>query len=251
MQKLFLALALVCVCLLSYTYAAEKCEYHFVNGETIDFSHVGTLKGKFNEDVAYLNLCKNIPVECPKNGESSACVPSKGTSDDQSFASKSPGAAAPMNVYDATTKINTIKESSGLPQCYAMGWQSRKLSINITCGSKDDATFTITEVQGQSCSFAVSLTLDCGGGAGGLSGGGLFLIIFFSLFAAYFIIGFLVCKFVFKKEGMDAVPQRSFWCALPGFFIAGCKCLIGKIRGTGSKSSGSSLSSEYGSTDEV
>jgi hypothetical protein len=250
MQKLFLALALVCVCLLSYTYA-ENCEYHFVNGETLDFSHVGTLKGKFNEEIAYLNLCKNIPVECPKDGESSICVPSKKDADDQSFASKSPGAAAPMNVYDAKTKINTIKESSGLPQCYAMGWQSRKLSINITCGSKDDTTFTIAEVEGQSCSFAVSLTLDCGS-AGGLSGGGLFLIIFFSLFAAYFIIGFLVCKFVFKKDGMDAVPQGSFWCALTGFFIAGCKCFIGKIRGTGSsKSSGGSDSSEYGATDEV
>jgi hypothetical protein len=41
-----------------------------------------------------------------------------------------------------------------------------------------------------------------------------------------------------KKDGLDAIPQRGFWCALPRFYLAGCQTVIGKVTGKKSGSNG-------------
>jgi len=110
-----------------------------------------------------------------------------------------------------------------------------KLIIDLDCGSQMSASRQDTLLP--LIRLSVQHPLGCPA-KNGLSGGGIFLIVFFSLFAAYFIIGFLVCKFVMKKDGLDAIPQRGFWSALPGLYFAGCKTVIGKIRGKKGGSSG-------------
>lgn len=247
MQKFVLIalLAVACLCSVSIATSAPACQYDFQGGSSYDFSNIGTLTGVFNGQPAYMNLCNNIADKC--KGTSSIC--SVGTSDEVSFAAKGGSAVPPINTYDQTTKISTIKEESGKAQCYSFGLQPRKLSIKITCGSKNSDTFEIIDMK-SGCVFETAVTLKCGGESSGLSGGALFLIIFFSLFAAYFIIGFIVCKFVLKAQGTNAVPQFAFWSALPGFYIAGIKCLVGKITGGGKSRVTSSTSDGYGATEE-
>jgi len=233
----FIALCIAIVNAYSISAASPNCVYSFHNGDSIDFSQVGTLTGTWHDMPAYLNLCQNIPDKCANPGDSSICSP-KATmgSDDQSFASKSEGAKPSTNNWDDATKQYVIIETSGKAQCWATsGFISRTTTINVMCADSNDTAFTIQDGTG-TCSVFVNLKLQCG--RSGLSGGGIFLIIIFSLFAAYFIIGFLVCKFVMQKDGLDAIPQRGFWCALPGLYLAGCRTVIGKVTGKKSGSNG-------------
>lgn len=88
----------------------------------------------------------------------------------------------------------------------------------------------------------------------GLSGGAIFLIVVLSLWAAYFIIGFLVCKFYLKRTTIaDSIPHLAFWASLPGFYLAGCKIAIGFVQSkiSGAKNNAGSVDSDYGSTEEV
>ena len=34
-------------------------------------------------------------------------------------------------------------------------------------------------------------------------------------FILYFIVGFILCKFVWKKEGLEVIPNVAFWKDLP------------------------------------
>ncbi|XP_059488787.1 uncharacterized protein LOC132204341 [Neocloeon triangulifer] len=64
----------------------------------------------------------------------------------------------------------------------------------------------------------------------GLSAGATFLIIFFSLFAAYFIGGMAIMKFIKGAQGVEVIPNYEFWTGLPSlvkdgflFAISGCR----------------------------
>ncbi len=61
--------------------------------------------------------------------------------------------------------------------------------------------------------------------SGGLSGGSIFLILVFSLFAAYWVFGFVICGFLNGKDYADlkgSCPHCSFWTAFPALVAAGC-----------------------------
>lgn len=258
MNKFILSLALIAIfAIIAQASGADPapaaCTYKFVGGESYDFSHIGTLTGQFNNKPVYLNFCENVSKTLCPDGDSNICAPKTGTDgDDVSFATRNKDSLPPNLTYDAATKTNLIKEHSGKAQCYSFGYMSRQLSIHLSCGSENSKTFEITDLR-SSCQFETTLTVQCdGGSSGGLSGGAIFLIIFFSVLAGYFLIGFLVCKFGLKKEGIvQAIPQHQFWCALPGLYIAGIKFVIGKITGKGKGESSGSPAQYYGSTEEV
>ena len=63
----------------------------------------------------------------------------------------------------------------------------------------------------------------------GLSGGSIFLIVFFITFAVYFLVGGLVMRVVYKAEGRRIVPNVEFWLDLPGLVVDGCKLTYAKI----------------------
>jgi hypothetical protein len=235
----------------------DDCTYIFVGGESYDFSDVGTIAGMWGTiRPAYLNLCANIKDKCTEGKNSICSPPTDPGSGDVSFASRSPGYTPPVSTYNPTTGINSIKESSGAADCFTQDYGPRKTEIQITCTTKTDTSFVIQQTS--PCQFQIKLNVNCQAPGGGLSGGGIFLIIFFSLFAAYFIIGFLVCKFVMKKQTFsESIPQYQFWSSLPGFFVAGIKVFIGFVKSkiSGGKSSGSSGSSSgsstYGTVDDI
>ncbi|EDV26659.1 uncharacterized protein TRIADDRAFT_63796 [Trichoplax adhaerens] len=58
-------------------------------------------------------------------------------------------------------------------------------------------------------------------GLGGLSTGSVLVIIFFVVVIVYFLGGMMFLKFVGHKEGLDIIPNRSFWSSLPGLIKDG------------------------------
>eukprot|EP01092_Planopodium_desertum_P014843 TRINITY_DN760_c0_g2_i1.p1 TRINITY_DN760_c0_g2~~TRINITY_DN760_c0_g2_i1.p1 ORF type:complete len:267 (-),score=85.03 TRINITY_DN760_c0_g2_i1:60-860(-) len=63
---------------------------------------------------------------------------------------------------------------------------------------------------------------------GKLTGGDIFLIIFFVGFGVYFIVGIIVKKAVFKAEGKDILPNSGFWTGLPGLIKDGFMFIVNK-----------------------
>jgi len=70
---------------------------------------------------------------------------------------------------------------------------------------------------------------DGGGGDddSGISGGWIFIFIILGIFFLYFVIGLLVKKFAFGAEGIDIIPNVTFWKALPGLVVDGHKFVFG------------------------
>eukprot|EP00461_Guttulinopsis_vulgaris_P001587 UN01587 len=97
------------------------------------------------------------------------------------------------------------------------------------------------------CAFQATVRIPegCGQQDTGLSGGAIFLIIVFTAFIAYLIIGTLINVFYFK---IKALPQQAFWASLPGFFILGIKVtyrsIASRITGKSAPTSPSPSSSD-------
>eukprot|EP01087_Luapelamoeba_hula_P022535 TRINITY_DN80_c0_g1_i2.p1 TRINITY_DN80_c0_g1~~TRINITY_DN80_c0_g1_i2.p1 ORF type:complete len:261 (-),score=42.12 TRINITY_DN80_c0_g1_i2:90-872(-) len=79
-----------------------------------------------------------------------------------------------------------------------------------------------------------------GGGDGGdgddddgmpISGGWIFIIILVGLFFLYFLFGAIFMAWRKQARGLDIIPNKDFWFALPGLFIAGHVFLWQKARG--------------------
>eukprot|EP00461_Guttulinopsis_vulgaris_P004631 UN04633 len=125
----------------------------------------------------------------------------------------------------------------------------------MTCGS--DATTIAFEPQtGSDCDRTIEFTHSKACADDSLSGGAIFLIVVFSLLAAYFIFGFLLCKFYFKQPTIvESIPHVTFWMSLPKLYIAGCSVAISFVKSkiNGGKSGGvdSSDYDSYGATEDV
>merc|ERR1711915_791476 len=63
-------------------------------------------------------------------------------------------------------------------------------------------------------------------GKGGLSGGSILLIIFFSVMFVYILTGTLFMKFKRNAIGSEMFPNKSFWTNCPGLVKDGVRCLI-------------------------
>ena len=73
-----------------------------------------------------------------------------------------------------------------------------------------------------------------------ISGGWIFIIVFFSLLVLYFAIGFLVYFKVYGQRGMDAIPHKAFWASIPSYTAAGVMFTYHKLRSLCGPKSGTS-----------
>jgi hypothetical protein len=55
-----------------------------------------------------------------------------------------------------------------------------------------------------------------------------------SVTVVYFVAGVAVQKFVFKKEGVEMVPNSAFWLVLPGLIKVLYALILGMMYTTGS-----------------
>jgi len=69
------------------------------------------------------------------------------------------------------------------------------------------------------------------GGKGGIAGGWIFIIILIGVMFLYLIIGVAVKKFVFHSNGIELIPNVTFWMALPGLVKDGNLFVVRKALG--------------------
>ncbi|KAJ9461638.1 hypothetical protein DIPPA_15423 [Diplonema papillatum] len=74
-----------------------------------------------------------------------------------------------------------------------------------------------------------------GSPSGGLTGGGVFLILFFVGFFVYFAAGSAYMYKVKGETGVNVIPNVELWKGLPGLMKDGAAFLKGKVTGGGSE----------------
>lgn len=107
----------------------------------------------------------------------------------------------------------------------------RSVDFIFKCSTKELGDITSDESDDEKCKYQVTVPTKyvCdeyiinSSGRAGLSDGSIFLIILLVLITVYCIGGFGFNKFKSSAEGVEAVPQYSFWCTqLPFWVKSGC-----------------------------
>jgi len=140
----------------------------------------------------------------------------------------------------------------------------RQTTINVICDTSLDPTKSQGKVEGaqdsqDSCHFIINYHTKCGcagecngagpspsggGGGGGLGAGWIIIIVIFVVAFCYFVAGYAFFGYRAKDWSTESLPNKAFWCALPGWTLTGCKIsagvtgafckrLYGKISGKG------------------
>jgi len=73
-----------------------------------------------------------------------------------------------------------------------------------------------------------------GGGGGKMDGGWIFIIILVCGFSVYFIVGIIIKIAKFQASGSEIIPNRDFWCGLPGLVKDGIMFIVNKTCRRGS-----------------
>ena len=145
------------------------------------------------------------------------------------------------------------------------GRTPRQLALNLECGtSEEDSKFTVDD--GGDCSYTIhyktclACAKGCAGGGGGGGGGGgsgsgemtffeIFFIIFVSSLSVYCIGGVIFNVYKNEKKGTEAIPNRDFWGALPGYvkdgFVFTGETSVNVVNRMRGQSGGNSSNKDY------
>jgi len=115
----------------------------------------------------------------------------------------------------------------------------RKGTVTVKCNpSVQSAQVTIHNPTGAEGTAAYATTFESSfacGVKGGISGGTVFLIIFFAGIAVYIIAGIVYLGPVKGNRGKEMIPNLSFWMMVPGLIQDGATFTITKIKGLAGK----------------
>jgi len=224
----------------------DPCIYQ-VGGKYFDFRSISNSDAKVQQpntpiDVSYtfqFNPCKPVSLSsssiCPSgslNCQLNFGTPYKLVANQISLSSMS---------YDGTTLSVTYTGGDSCPS-YSTNRQS---TIKFTC---ETSTGTPTYSGEVTCAYTFNWasTAGCplnslpgdagtGGGSSGLSGGDIFLILFFCIGFLYVVIG-MAYNYKFRElRGAEMVPNVDFWRGLPSLIKDGCVFTWQKITGLCSK----------------
>jgi len=111
-------------------------------------------------------------------------------------------------------------------------------AVRVNCNSQINYVWKNIQPTASNCTYLITVQSSTGcklkisPPPSGLSGGSIFLIIFFVGLATYFMVGALIkWKFMGAPVGVDMIPNVEFWTSLPGLFVAGCVFTKDKIMG--------------------
>lgn len=97
-------------------------------------------------------------------------------------------------------------------------------------GQQDQGYFQLTLKTVCACPDGCSASGPKNCGDNGISGGTIICIIAISVLIMYFVIGILTMKFVKRKEGIEIIPNVTFWRTLPVLIKGGVLFSISKCR---------------------
>ncbi|UJR08149.1 hypothetical protein I4U23_012425 [Adineta vaga] len=230
------------VILSSFIHADDPCRFDHTKG-TIDLTTVGRTDGKAaypdqipptSRDYKYsYNPCKPF-TELPSCENVAACQVSADGKYSfsiglQNSAQWNPGAglgSIPSVTYidgQKQTNVQLQCSTDGSEQFEALGesptnFYKFRLTHKCACwdGCKNTPQPTTTKSPG-------------GGGGGGLGGGGAFIIILLVLAFVYFVGFALYARFRLERSGVELIPHRTFWVALPGYAKDGVVYLYSRV----------------------
>lgn len=205
----------------------SRCLWTAPSGTQYDFSR-GTEVTAFSDDMFFYTFSFCQPAtnsEC--SGDSGVgCLLEKDSSGQSLFhfvTARWSEEYAPLNIVENSHGSVTMNFANG----QRIGSAFAELTVNGKCGDASSARFEATGSVSKITLHVTSPAI-CGSSSG-LSGGAIFLIVVLASLAAYFIVGFLVCKFYFKQPTIkQSIPHHNFWCSLPGWFVSGVYFVISK-----------------------
>jgi len=238
--------ATTCMCLLLQFVLtlAENCgTYTATDGSRFDLSSLTTTLGyntTVNSGFYAWNFCQPVPsfpdmAPCGPSGSSYAVL-INGTGPTQKCYSIGDSSIKPtfsdgMNGPGAGVTIS-YKTSGG---CLT--------AVRVNCNSQIDYVWKNVQPTNANCTYLITVQAKVGcklkgsGPHSGLSGGSIFLIIFFVGLATYFMVGALIkWKLMGAPAGVDMIPNVEFWTSLPGLVADGCRFTKAKIMGLLGKS---------------
>jgi len=106
--------------------------------------------------------------------------------------------------------------------------------LRVTCNPNTNFSFASVTASAPTCNFVLAVQTQLGcrlsgtgssdapGGGGGLSGGSIFLIVFFTVAGTYFILGTIIkWRLQHAPFGVESIPNNEFWSELPGYIADG------------------------------
>lgn len=144
----------------------------------------------------------------------------------------------------ATSLIDAANPGKGVQVKFTNGDASgcstnRATTVQLTCDSSAGSLVSVTETSTCNYMAVFKTSAACppgftpgGGPVSGLSGGSIFLIVFFVSSFLYFSVG---CVYKRQKLGVtdwkESIPNYDFWSELPSLCKDGCVYTWTKLRG--------------------
>ena len=213
----------------SYTDETSGVKYDFTKLSTSDFS---TTAGGYTYN---LRVCGTSEQKCPNDPDQITTGMAVQTKNTGGFGSN----CYVLGQYDSSvTSANwaALDGGKGVSLTLANGSPSdcpegtpRAVQVNFECAAAEvDNSFTIDNTDCE-YTFHYKTCYACAKGCGGGGGGGgspshsemtffeIFFIIFVSSLSVYCIGGVVFNVYKYEKKGTEAIPNRGFWSAVPGY----------------------------------
>jgi len=211
---------------------AADCKNIISNGYSYDLSMLSTQPVSGSDPdkptsgwVYSVNPCAPLQMNCDicttnagycqqsRDQRFTFCV---GTLASATFNGASDGKSITVNFQAPPTADQTVREGRLIISCDPAAATPQKIDIHDPVDVK---------------SYTVKYASAAGCGNSAISGGSIFLIIFFSAFALYFLVGIAVMAGVKGQRGKEMVPNIEFWVMVPGLIQDGATFTISKIKG--------------------
>ena len=106
-------------------------------------------------------------------------------------------------------------------------FQPRIVRVTFICDRSASKPRTMIVKEAPTCTFEITVraaeACPLSSSGSSLSGGTIFLLILLILVAVYLLGGVLYNRLQAKQQGLELLPNRSFWILVFGLFLTGCR----------------------------
>jgi len=229
---------LICSILLFFSYSNAQSTYGctFANAQTGDqYNFTGLLNSQTDYTLqttggkVWINVCRNIISTLCGSNNIAAC---------QQWDPNTPAGKATLGLTTTAQFVPLVRSTTqgqkGATLRFANGTGGRAFELDFQCDPKASIGSPTFELEtpklfynfAWTTSFACPTNAPPPGTGGGLSGGGIFLILVFCLFAVYVAAGITYNVVRKKATGKEIIPNIEFWSSLPGLVKDGVMFIV-------------------------